>query len=113
MQVPGSLTVRSDDGAIDLKRDVVIGTACGNVLSTGLFGVARDVGGNLAAELGDNVAAELDFNADWRGRLQIRIYFIRMLEDAPRPITVEAEMLTGERPCPQYVARKGVLVGAE
>jgi hypothetical protein len=113
MQIPGTLTVRSEDGAIDLKRAVVIWTECGNELFVGIDGRASELGGNLGAEFGDNVGAELKFRAYWNGRVSIRIYFIRLLEDAPRPITLEAEMLTSEGLCPQYVAREDVLVGAQ
>jgi hypothetical protein len=113
MQISGSLTVQSEDGAIDLKRDLVIWTACGNELFVGWDGVASELGGTLGAELGDHVGAELSFRAYWNHRVSIKIYFIRLLEDAPRPITLQSEMFTGEGPCPQYLAREAVLVGAK
>jgi hypothetical protein len=113
MEIPGSLTVRSEDGAVDLKRDVVIFTACGNDLFVGLAGPASELGGTLGAELGDDVGSDLKFRASRSGRVSIGIQLVRLLDDAPRPITLQVEMLMGDGPCPQYVARQDVLVGKE
>ena len=113
MQIPGTLSVKTEDGAVDMERDVVIWTECGREFRVGVVGLASEVGGTLGAELGDSAGSQVTVGATDEGRVWFKLVFIRLVEDAPRPISLRTEALLGEPLCDQTIPRAEVLVGAE
>lgn len=114
MQIPGVLSVKTEDGAVDMERDVVIWTECGKVLRVGVVGPASELGGTLGAELGESVVSQVTFNATIEDRVSFSLTCIRQVENAPRPIGLRAETLLDDALCDQGgVPRGKVLVGAE
>ena len=113
MAIAGVLSIQTEDGAVDMERDVVIWTECGNEITVGLVGSATQLGGTLGAELGDNVGSNLSFGASHEHRVWFTLSFVRLVEGGPRPVTLWGEMLVGDLLCYQTVPRKDVLLGAE
>jgi hypothetical protein len=113
VQIPATLTVQTEDGAVDAEDEVVVWTECGNELSVGVVGPASHWGGKLGAELGDGAISQLSFGATREGQVWFRLSYIRQVEDAPRPVTLWAEMLLGDPTCYELVPRGDVLAEAE
>jgi len=113
MQIPATLTVQTEDGAVDVERDVVVGTECGNELRVGVVGPASWLGGTLGAELGEGAVSQLVFGATREGQVWFNLCYVRQVEDAPRPVTLWAVMLLGGRTCYDLIPRGDVVAGAE
>lgn len=113
MLIPGALSVRTEDGAVDTTLAVVIWTECGSQLSVTVSGPATQLGGTLGAELGDDVQSQLTFGATQDALFWFQLSFVRHTDYTPRPVTLWGEMLLGDAICYQSVPRRDVLSGAE